>query len=71
MDQLMPIGSITTSKLEESNFPTYSKNVMTNSNDEEKTTPPSTPRFAVGSNDMNLTSMEFWFRTFESEHLLH
>jgi hypothetical protein len=25
----------------------------------------------VGSNDMNLTSMEFWFRTFESEHLLH
>ncbi len=55
----MPIGSITTSKLEESNFPTYSKNVMTNSNDEEKTTPPSTPRFAVGSNDMNLTSMEF------------
>jgi hypothetical protein len=32
---------------------------MTNSNDEEKTTLVTTPRFAMGSNDMNLTPMEF------------
>jgi hypothetical protein len=55
----MPTSNITTSKLKELSFPTYSKNVMTNSNDEEETTPPSTPRFAMGSNDMNLTPMEF------------
>jgi len=59
MDKLMATGSITTSKLEESSFPTYLKNVMTNSNDEEETTPPSTPRFAMGSNDMKSIAMEF------------
>jgi hypothetical protein len=44
---------------------------MTNSNDKEKTTPPSTTRFAMGSNDVNSTPMEFCFKTFESEHLLY
>jgi hypothetical protein len=36
MAQLMPTSSITTNKLEELNFPPYSKNVMTNSYDEKE-----------------------------------
>jgi hypothetical protein len=32
---------------------------MTNSNDGKKTALASTPRFAMGSNEMNLTPMEF------------
>jgi hypothetical protein len=55
MDQLVPISSITTSKLEEPNSPTYLEGIMTNLNDEEKTTPLGTPRSTMGWNDMNPT----------------
>jgi hypothetical protein len=37
---------------------TFSEDVMTNSNDEEETTPWGTPRSKMGSNDVNTTTME-------------
>jgi len=58
MDQLVPISNITTSKLEAPNSPTYLEGVMTDLNDEEDTMPLSTPRSAMGSNDMNPTPLE-------------
>lgn len=58
MDQLVPINSITTSKLKEPNSLAYLEGVMTDSNDEEEPTPLNTPRFAMASNDMNPTPLE-------------
>jgi hypothetical protein len=40
---------------------TFSEDVMTNSNDEKKTTPWGTPRSKMGSNDANMTTMEINF----------
>ncbi len=40
---------------------TFSKNVMTNLNDEEETTPWGTRRSKMGSNDVNTTTMELSF----------
>jgi hypothetical protein len=54
----VPINNITTSKLKEPNSLAYLEGVMTDLNDEEETTPLSTPRFAMGSNDMNPTPLE-------------